>query len=160
MKRLPAFWQAAAMALTTTAGAQAPTAPEPPAFLAGCWEQRSAELLVQEQWMAPLDGQALGLSRTLRGGRLVGFEFMRIERTPQGLDFVAQPGGRPPTRFALVKQSETALEFHNPAHDFPQTIRYTLQAPGELLAQIEGPSKSQAGQTRTIDFRYRRVACP
>ena len=145
-----------ATTLILSASTHAQTAAQPPAFLAGCWEQRNGETLIQEQWMAPLGGQMLGMARTSRQGRVLEWEHVLIETTAQGLDYVATPSGQTRTRFALVKQSATVAEFSNPAHDFPTTVRYTLQAADELLAQIEGPSK---GKLKVIDFRYRRVPC-
>ena len=158
MKTMPAL-----LALCCSMTLAQKPAVEAPAFLAGCWEQRGADggLLIQEQWMPPLGGQMLGMGRTSRQGRVVDYEHTLIEKTAAtGLDFVATPSGQTQTRFALVKHSATMVEFNNPAHDFPTTVRYTLQAADELLAQIEGPSKGPGKGTKVIDFRYRRVACP
>lgn len=157
---MSASWQRVAglaAALWAGTSAHGQQAVEPPAFLSGCWEQREGDKLVQEQWMAPAGGQMLGISRTLRGTRVLGWEHMMIEAGANGLDFVATPSGKTTTRFALVKQSALLAEFSNPAHGFPATVRYTLKAPGELLAQIAGTS---GGKERVIDFNYRRVACP
>jgi hypothetical protein len=34
------------------------------------------------------------------------------------------PGGGAPVEFAMTNQSTRSIEFANPAHDFPQRIRY------------------------------------
>ena len=41
-----------------------------------------------------------------------------------GARSVPMPGGGPPIEFPLVAQGERSIEFANPAHDFPQRIRY------------------------------------
>lgn len=140
--------------------ATAQPAPEPPAFLAGCWEQRDGDKLVQEQWMAPAAGLMLGVGRTLRGSRLLGWEHMLIEVNATGMHFVASPSGKSSTRFAQVVSVVSDLqsvEFSNPAHGFPSHVRYRLASPNELHAQISGLVN---GQERRIDFRYQKVACP
>jgi hypothetical protein len=47
--------------------------------------------------------------------------------------------------------------FENPQHDFPQKVGYQRGGPGSLLAWVEGTEK---GQTRKIEFPYKRIACP
>ena len=39
-----------------------------------------------------------------------------------GIAYVAQPGGQPPTRFALAEQADRRVVFADPAHDFPQRL--------------------------------------
>jgi hypothetical protein len=39
------------------------------------------------------------VSRTLKDGRMAGFESLRIVERDGGLVYIAQPGGRPPTEF-------------------------------------------------------------
>src|SRR5688500_13487839 len=48
------------------------------AWLAGCWERRTPETTVSEQWMQPQGGLMPGMSRTVRNGKAVEFEFLRI----------------------------------------------------------------------------------
>jgi hypothetical protein len=45
--------------------------------------------------------------------------------------------------------------FENPAHDFPQRIRYRASG-AALQARIEG---TMNGKTRGIDFPYTRTNC-
>lgn len=45
----------------------------------------------------------LGVSRTIQGGKMVGFEFLRVVERNGGLVYVAQPGGGPPTEFVLTE---------------------------------------------------------
>ena len=64
---------------------------------------------MEEIWTSARGGALVGLHKDVgvRNGeaRMVSFEFLRIEATSSGVDYVAQPGGRPPTRFALVESS-------------------------------------------------------
>ena len=94
----------------------------------------------------------LGVSQTIRPER-TEFEFLRIERAAGNVDYVAQPSGRPPTRFRMTDASAAHADFANPEHDFPQRIRYARE--GDLLrAEISGGNPA-----RRIEFRFRKVAC-
>jgi hypothetical protein len=112
---------------------------------------------VDEQWMAPAGGAMLGMSRTVVGGRLREYESLRIQAVGDTLVYAASPSGQQPTEFrsSLVRPGEVVFE--NPAHDFPQRIRYRLSAPTVLVATIEG---DRAGRRRPVVFSYSRVPCP
>jgi hypothetical protein len=94
---------------------------------------------------------------TTRAGTapMVWFEFQRIESWPEGIAYVAQPGGQPPTRFALIEQASRRVVFANPAHDFPQRILYWLDDAGALHARIEGPKD---GKTVGQEWTWTRRA--
>jgi len=128
----------------------------PFAWMAGCWELRTPTRVLREEWMPPLGGLMLGMSRTVVGGTAREFEFLRIELRATVPTYVAQPGGAPPTPFALVSVSDTAVVFGNPAHDFPQRVIYRPRGPDSLVARIEG---SAGGATRGMDFPMTRVGC-
>ena len=133
-----------------TAAAQ----PAMPAFMAGCWSGEHADTRRSsyEVWIAPKAERMLGVSQAVRPDR-TEFEFLRIERTAGQVDYVAQPSGRPPTRFRLNDASATHAEFANAEHDFPQRIRYTRE--GDLLrAELSG-----GNPVRRIEFRFRKVGC-
>lgn len=157
MKATHALLPALLMAACASARAQAdPLASI--AWLSGCWEQTGRDAGSVEQWTAPAGGLMLGMSRLMKGGRVAEFEFMQIRADADGqLSFIAQPQGRPPTTFKLLRQSEAEAVFENPAHDFPQRVRYRRDAADRLVARIEGVIK---GQERGIDFPMQRGACP
>lgn len=148
-----------ALLMTTCASARAQTDPlAAMAWLAGCWEQTGREPGSVEQWTAPAGGLMLGMSRLMKGGRVAEFEFMQIRADADGqLSFIAQPQGRPPTAFKLLRQTEAESVFENTAHDFPQRIRYRRDAADRLTARVEGLFK---GQERGIDFPMQRGTCP
>ena len=157
-----------ALPCVATAQAAAPTpapAATPPgtlAWLAGCWEARSARRVVQEVWLPPVGGTLVGMSRTIRPGtngasdQMVEFEFLRIVPRDGRWVYAAQPNGRPPTEFTASAASDTSVTFMNLAHDFPQRILYRRVGGDSLVARVEGTAN---GQERGFDFRYARATC-
>ena len=128
------------------------------AWLAGCWSRADADAGSGEQWTAPAGGTMLGVSRTVRNGRTVEFEFVVIRGTADGaLVYQAHPSGQASAEFRLMHAGDGEVVFENPAHDFPQRIGYRLDEDGtRLTAWIEG---TRGGTTRRIPFPMRRVAC-
>jgi hypothetical protein len=127
------------------------------AWLAGCWALIDAEPGSGEVWMAPAAGTLVGVSRSVKDGRTVGWELMRIRETESGgLEFVAQPSGLEGGAFPLVRLGPREAVFENLRHDFPQRILYRLDDDGVLRARIEGHEK---GEERGIDFPMRRTPC-
>jgi hypothetical protein len=120
------------------------------AWLAGTWANDGKPVLSEERWTSPAGGAMLAVARTVKGDRMVAFEYLRIVERDGGLVYVAQPGGRPPT-FVLTAQAGQSATFENPAHDFPKLIRYTLKPDGVLEATISD------GGTRAQTFTFKRV---
>jgi hypothetical protein len=126
-------------------------------WLSGCWTSASAgERRVDEQWMKPLGGSMLGMSRTVVGSRTSEFEFLQIRQTDTGVVYIAKPSGQAEATFTLKSASATEAVFENPAHDFPQRVIYRLGSGGALQARIEG---TRDGKTRGIDFPMKRGEC-
>lgn len=130
---------------------------EAASWFAGCWTRRSGQTVIEEQWMAPRGGVMVGMSRTVRDGKLVEYEFIRLFESNGRLVYQAMPSRQAPTDFTSTVTSDTLLIFENPAHDFPQRIIYRRQGTDSLTARIEGPGP---GGTRGVDFRFARDACP
>ena len=126
-------------------------------WLAGCWEGGSEHARTEEHWMEPRGGTMLGMSRTTRGDSTVGYELMRISERGERLVFTAQPSGQPAAAFTSAGISATEVEFTNPEHDFPQTIRYRRAGSDSLVARLEGFNE---GQPQAMGFPMARVACP
>ena len=148
-----------AVALTligvSSAGA-APTGIERVAWMAGCWSFSSGGRTVEEQWMAPRGGAMLAISRTVKDGQLLEYEFVVVRERGDGLVYVAHPSGQLGGEFPLKSIGDSSVVFENTQHDFPQRIGY--QRRGEHLgAWIEG---IRGGAVRRVDFPYQRVACP
>lgn len=128
----------AALALAVLAG------PADLAFLKGAWEGGRPGMTFEERWTEEAGGLMLGVSRTIKGERAIGFEFLRIEFRADGIFYVAQPGGRPKTEFKLTAADGKSATFENPAHDHPKLIRYSLGADGSLRAELDGAEGKQA----------------
>ena len=117
----------AALALSAGVGsAQASVEAEgPPGWMAGCWIEQSGQKWAEECWTAPRAGTMLGASRVGEGTTLSSWEAAQILPDASGrLTFWASPNGGTRVPFALVSRSATEAVFANPAHDYPQRIRY------------------------------------
>jgi hypothetical protein len=124
-------------------------------WLAGPWCGELDGERIEEAWLPPVDGESIGMSRSVRDGRTTSWEFVRIARIDGVLTYLAQPRGRPPTAFPRVGGGEDWIRFENAHHDFPQRIEYR-QAGAGLRATISGPGKD--GKRVSIDYAYTR--CP
>jgi hypothetical protein len=136
---------------------QAPNGAQRLGWLAGCWERSNGAMIIEEQWMRPRGGAMLGMSRTTRRDTVVEFEQLRIFDRAGRTVYAAAPSGQAPAEFETAVTSDSLVTFENPAHDFPQRIIYRRRGADSLIARIEGV---RGGQTRGIDFPYRRAACP
>ena len=126
-------------------------------WLAGCWEANLRGREVNEQWMKPGGGIMLGMARTVSQSKAAEFEFTQIREDKDGvIYYVAKPSGQAEASFKLVKLQNKEAVFENPQHDFPQRIIYRLQPDGSLFARVEATVN---GQTRGIDYPYKRAKC-
>jgi len=108
------------------------------AWLAGHWSNGEGADRVEELWLDPRGGAMLGMHRDLHAGKFVFFEFLRIVEDSAGVAYLAQPKGRPATRFGLIERGAQKIVFENKAHDYPQRILYWLDEQGRLHARTEG----------------------
>lgn len=135
--------------------AQTLAKPALPGWMAGTWVMEDGANWADEVWTDPRGGIMLGMARTGFGTELQGWEVTQIKVKADGsISFFAQPHGKPPSEFPLVLISEQSIEFANPAHDFPQRIRYWRQ--GKLLmAEVSKMDGSNA-----MRWNYRPVVPP
>ncbi len=151
------FLHSIMMAAALTIGGPAPEVKSEneglPAWLAGTWVLEDGSSWGDEVWMAPRGGVMIGMARTGFGPKLENWEVTRIQRKADGrITFFAQPYGRTASEFPVAVQSDDAIEFANPLHDYPQRIRYWRQ--GQLLmAEI-----SKIDGSKAVRFNYRPVA--
>lgn len=126
-----------------------------PEWMAGTWMTEDGATWSDEVWTDARGGLMLGIARTGFGPRLDSWELAQIRQRPDGtIAFFAQPRGKDASEFPMVLVSEEAIEFANPAHDYPQRIRYWRQ--GKLLmAEISKIDGSQA-----MRWNYRPVVPP
>jgi hypothetical protein len=126
-------------------------------WMAGCWEGQNGPVRIEEQWNKPAGGTMLGLSRSLKDGKVIFSEFMRINEDPGKIVYMARIGTKAaPTPFELIQMSPNEAVFENATHSFPQRIRYRKEPDGGLFARIEGLDK---GKARSEDFPMRRARC-
>lgn len=124
------------------------------AWFEGRWEGVSGGTSMEEQWTSLRGGALLGLHRDVKAGRMVSFEFLRIQKTPEGILYFASPRSRPPVAFKLVELGARRAVFENREHDFPQRVLYWIDAAGAMHARIEGP---QGGKTVSEEWAWTRA---
>jgi len=149
----PAPADAAAPAASTAAPAA--KSDESLAWLAGNWCGRDEDQLLEETWLAPHANEAIGIGRTLAGGRMISFEYMRILDIEGVITFIGQPNGDPPTNFRRSDGGDGWIRFENKQHDYPQRIEYKREGEA-LLAEIGGPGAE--GKEAVISYRYTRCS--
>jgi hypothetical protein len=143
-----------AVALTCVTGSITASAADPPDFrwLSGHWCLDQDGSRVEEAWLEPRGGMILATGRTVKAGKAVSFEFLRIVWLSGAVEFIAQPNGEPPVTFKLTSSGKDWAVFENPQHDFPKRVEYRRTSAG-LLAQISGPGGAGAEQTIPFDYR-------
>ncbi len=126
--------------------------------MAGCWERndKAKSLLVSEQWMKPAGTSILGMGRTVKKGKTVDYEYMRIEQRADGIYFVSKPkANTEETAFKLIRSTLSEVVFENAEHDFPQRVIYKLKG-SKMTGRIEG---NENGKFLGIDFPMTRAKC-
>ena len=149
------FWFVTLFAAFAIPATCQPTTTTDLKFMTGCWVFEADGRRVEEHWLAPAGGSLLGVSRTVKGGKTVEYEFLQIRDLPEGLTYIAKPSSQPEAKFVVSSKTADEVVFENPTHDFPQRIRYRLQG-DTLRARIEG---NLNGKPRGIDFPYSRTNC-
>ncbi|MEO0607956.1 MAG: DUF6265 family protein [Pseudomonadota bacterium] len=91
-------------------------------WLTGCWQSESGD--AREVWSEAEDGYYFGYAVSLRDGKVVFFEQMRIDPAPMPI-FNAYPAGTGPSAFPATALAAESVTFANPEHDYPQKIQYT-----------------------------------
>jgi hypothetical protein len=144
----------AVVLLALSAGAQAQP-PQPVrasisqlTWLTGAWAGGGN---MEERWTPAAGGAMLAVTRTIKGDRMVAFEFLRIVERDGTLIYIAQPEGRPPTEFRLSAITANGATFENKAHDFPKAIAYVRKPDDTLEARVS--DGGQKGET----FTFRRA---
>jgi hypothetical protein len=125
-----------------------------PAFLAGCWEQkREGGGWTEECWTDQRGGLMIGSGRDGNDDRVGDWEWMRIERGTDGtVTFYGSPKGAPAVGFAASEADGKSITFVNPAHDYPQRVRYVVTNEG-LDAEV-----SLADGSKAERWSYKRTA--
>ncbi len=122
-------------------------------WLQGSWCLHSDSSAVEEVWLSDVGGQLIGMSRTVSGGKMTTFEFMRIVTVENRTEFIAQPGGGEGTVFTASLVAKNQLVVENLQHDFPQIISYQRQG-DTLTALVSGPGEN--GEDSSFGLEYQR----
>lgn len=137
-------------AALSTSPVAAPADPDL-SWIAGYWLDCSNGGEVSETWSDPRAGLMVGHAITVSASGRVSFEVAQIGRMPQGMTYLAQPNGTPPTAFVLSESEPNRVVFANAENDFPTRIIYARN--GDVLtARIEGTID---GQPRAMDWTFR-----
>ena len=120
-----------------------PTAATPPlsaiSFMTGCWTGASSNgATIEEHYSEAADNLLIGMTRYVRGGRVVDFEFTTIERSDSSFVMTPRPKGVKSDSFPLKEVTDGKAVWENLKHDFPQRIIYRRGPDGSLIARIEG----------------------
>jgi hypothetical protein len=126
-------------------------------WLSGCWAYDGKDAGSGEYWMSAAGRTMFAVSRSVRDGETVGFEYLHIKETEtSSLLLIASPSGQTPSEFNMLSLSDTEVVFENPEHDFPQRIIYRLGDKDTLLGRIEGKLD---GEEIAVDFPMTRTSC-
>jgi hypothetical protein len=127
------------------------------AWLSGCWSNPKAEVGSGEYWQPLAGGTLLGVGRTIRNGKTLEYEFLRLHEDEQGrVIYTATPSRQKEASFVASRVSDSGATFENPAHDFPQKIVYTKTSNTSMVVRIEG---ERHGKNRSVEFSFTRVPC-
>ena len=130
----------------------AASAPASPSWMAGRWVETNGDRWTEEHWTHMRGGIMIGAGRSGKGDALSSWEATRIERGADGvLTFWGSPEGATPTPFRMVSSTATEIVFANPAHDYPQRIRYWREGK-RLKAEI-----SLADGSQPMRWTYRPI---
>lgn len=141
MKAAIAF---ALLAFSAVAVAGDRTRSEMPGWITGAWARSEGNKWADEFWTPPRAGIMIGASRSGVGEKLEFWEHMRIvTETDRTIVFWAIVADQQPVRFVATKNTASEIIFENPAHDYPQRIRYWREGK-ELKAQISQIDGSNA----------------
>lgn len=110
------------------------------AFMSGCWRGVGGDsVMIEETWTAADADVMLATTRYLRGGRVEGWEFSRIQADSTGeIHLAPYPDGVPAAPFRLEMTTEGTAVFSNPENDFPQNIIYRGDGETILVVRLDG----------------------
>jgi hypothetical protein len=149
---LPGQVANAASAVETTGAGDASHCHSPDAFdwLLGSWESREGESVVRERWHRVSQDTLEGIGETLKGGKPIVSESLRLVQMSDGIFYIAKVNHNPlPVAFALTDCDAQGVSFENPEHDFPKRIDYRRLAKDQILVTV-GDGKQKGFSIRFV----------
>jgi hypothetical protein len=136
-----------------------PAAPPPQlsavSFMTGCWTGPTQNgAIIEEHYTEAADNLLIGMSRYVKAGRVIDFEFTTIERSDTSFTMTPRPKGEKSVSFPLKEIANGRAVWENLKHDFPQRVIYERKG-DTLLARIEGTTPRG---DRHIDWTMHRCA--
>jgi len=119
-------------------------------WLEGRWERLNAlpGQTAYEEWSIQ-PGGLTGKGYALQESDTVFVEYLSILRIAEKLYYVAEVShNAEPTRFEIIRITDSGFVSENPRHDFPKKIEYLRIGPERLQAIISGN-----GRSSTFTFR-------
>jgi len=117
-------------------------------WLEGRWQGTSDGVAMEEHWTAPRGGALLGVHRDVKGGRMVSYEFLRIQATPEGIVYFASPSGAAVTPFKLAELGEKRMV----SYEFLR-----IQATPEGIVYFASPSGAAVTPFKLAELGENRV---
>lgn len=120
-------------------------------WLAGTWRDEGFEA----HYTSPEGGMILSTSKNYAGGRVVFFEFERIEIQDDSVVYIPYPAGKASVTFTLVDYDpkKKRVRFENKEHDFPKDLTFERIATDQLRIFLTGEEK---GKYRTLELKLLR----
>ncbi|HRY99616.1 MAG TPA: DUF6265 family protein [Bacteroidales bacterium] len=115
-----------------------------PLWLEGSW-QAETDSAVHETWEITVTGLLQGYGWRSEDGDTVVSERLQLEANGQQLKYMATVKGQNQGQaitFLGLAFSDSAFLVENPAHDFPQSISYTLLRDGSMVTSLGGAEKT------------------
>lgn len=115
-------------------------------WLIGEWHYVNKEEHFTELWERESDTSFTGFGCFLKGKDTVSSESLRLVQRGDDLLYIPTVKGQNndrPVVFKLTDTAENQLLFENPAHDFPQKIRYARGSKKYMVIEIIGKTNGK-----------------
>ncbi|MBB6093007.1 hypothetical protein HNQ60_001885 [Povalibacter uvarum] len=139
--------------LSNTAGAAACDSLQVAHWLLGEWESRDGDKTFTETWRQLSDATFEGKGVTLKGGKQIDGESLRLARMEKGVFYISKVAhNRLPIAFELIVCEPQRLVFENASHDFPKRLEYVATSADTMkVAVTDGKEKGFS-----LSFRRKR----
>ena len=111
-------------------------------WLIGNWEKKDSLGTLTESWQTLDDSTFVGQSFYITAKNdTVHKETIQLMQKEDFLIYSATVQGENnglPTSFQMTESTDSLLVFENPKHDYPQKIRYQLNADKSIIATVSG----------------------